>query len=640
MADKDPTQYKLFPRNLTAHADFVVRGNPVTTRPESGVENCFPGLEFDQRNIDRAFFPGLKFEMHHTSGVILRSFDPMGPARSFFTEADIQRGVFLAFVHGGFASRTATVAPRLLQLSAPAGLASWRWVHDIEPGPVAVVLCDRSAYDRLASIEDLVSRVEQWLTERNNRRESSPAGNFVLLFGERAAYLDAGGVIDPAMLTAGELTQSLCSPWQYDFADCGCFYWASNKPDLVASGAQPLQVLNFQRRDRSAEGDLSTSADDWVLRHDHRWDRSEAILRHAEMITEWKALPFVVRRRETDRYLPVDAGPSGPLLDAQAIVQRLRKLARVEHALAVEYLYAHYSLGTPARPEETDDPFRNAAQRAAHEVFEVAIDEMRHLRAVNEMLIALGQPAELGRASVIGEDFDGTGKAFNHTFVLAPLTTAHLDWFIAVEAASRNHDDQSTIDGMYTVLLRSIRASTDFTPEQKERMGAMINVIIDEGIDHHARFLRARRALSGFAADRYLTVRAGPERLPSTDPDFILQAGIDAAYVVVLRSLEYAFKLGDDQRGAAVEAARRAMYNMDDAARSLATRGKGAMFDLGNVAAGPAVGGERPAAARALANPLLDVLGEIQAVAPELAQRMRSRAQKMISELERLGPES
>ena len=641
MADaEDLTPFKLFPRNLTARADVLVRGNPVTTRPESGVENCFPGLEFDQRNMDRVFFPGLKFEMHHSSGVVLRSFDPGGPGAGLVSAAEIEDGLFLCFLDGSFGSRTGAAQRRLLRLSAPAGLESWRWVHDLEPGPVAVVLCNRTTYEMLASLDALTEQVEKWLEVRSNRRVEDGGRQYVLLFAERAAYLDSAGVIDPAALAPGELTQSLCSPWQYDFADCGCFYWASNKPDLVASGAQPAQVLNFQRRDRSPQGDLATTGDDWVLRHDHAWDREEAIFRHAELINEWKALPFVVRRRETDRYSDAQRPARGSLLDTATIIQRLRTLAGVEHALAVEYLYAHYSLGTPARPEETTDPIRIAAQRAAHEVFEVAIDEMRHLRAVNEMLIVLGQAPELGRATIIGEDLEGTGKAFNHPFALRPLTSAQLDWFIAVEAASRNHDDQSTIDGMYTLLLRSVAANVDLAPEQKKTIEAMIRVIIDEGVDHHTRFVRARRALSGIAPERYLAVATAPKRLPDTDPDFILQAALDAAYIVVLRSLEYAFRLGDSQRGAAVEAARRAMYNMDDAARSLAARGHGAMFEMTVAAAGaPMAGSAHANTPQGIGQPLLDMLEDVSAVAPDLAERMRGRTRKMISDMERLAPQ-
>ena len=53
---------KILPRNLTARAAYNVPGNPPSTRPESGVANCYPGLEYDHRNLDRRFFPGLVFE--------------------------------------------------------------------------------------------------------------------------------------------------------------------------------------------------------------------------------------------------------------------------------------------------------------------------------------------------------------------------------------------------------------------------------------------------------------------------------------------------------------------------------------------------------------------------------------------------
>ena len=52
----------IFPRNLTARAAYLVPGNPVITRPEDAVANCYPGLELDVRNLDRRFFPGLVFE--------------------------------------------------------------------------------------------------------------------------------------------------------------------------------------------------------------------------------------------------------------------------------------------------------------------------------------------------------------------------------------------------------------------------------------------------------------------------------------------------------------------------------------------------------------------------------------------------
>jgi hypothetical protein len=52
-----------------------------------------------------------------------------------------------------------------------------------------------------------------------------------------------------------------------------------------------------------------------------------------------------------------------------------------------------------------------------------------------------------------------------------------------------------------------------------------------------------------------------------------VQDTADASYVVLLRALDYVFSQGKNQRGALLEAARRGMYNIDDACRSLAQKG-------------------------------------------------------------------
>src|SRR5262249_5198431 len=39
--------------------------------------------------------------------------------------------------------------------------------------------------------------------------------------------------INPELLKPGELTQGLCSPWQNDYRECACYYWAASRPDYV-----------------------------------------------------------------------------------------------------------------------------------------------------------------------------------------------------------------------------------------------------------------------------------------------------------------------------------------------------------------------------------------------------------------------
>src|SRR2546428_8366052 len=63
----DAQATKLLPRNAAAlrkhqspdSATRIAAGNPASTRLESAVGNCFPGLECDLRNLERRFFPFL-----------------------------------------------------------------------------------------------------------------------------------------------------------------------------------------------------------------------------------------------------------------------------------------------------------------------------------------------------------------------------------------------------------------------------------------------------------------------------------------------------------------------------------------------------------------------------------------------------
>jgi hypothetical protein len=56
-------------------------GNPVSTRLESGIGNCFPGLECDLRNLERRFFPFLEVDIGDDQ-ITLVGVDTDGVARA------------------------------------------------------------------------------------------------------------------------------------------------------------------------------------------------------------------------------------------------------------------------------------------------------------------------------------------------------------------------------------------------------------------------------------------------------------------------------------------------------------------------------------------------------------------------------
>jgi len=142
---------KIFPRNLTARAAVAIAGNPVTTRWESGVGNCFPGLEFDHRNLDRRFFPGLIFNFGVTPPV-LASTDDRDPALADQVPSDAQQlsaavtATFDQLGQGEWRLTSLAQGGRTIDLQALANTQQfdaasfWRFVRSLTRDKVKIVL--------------------------------------------------------------------------------------------------------------------------------------------------------------------------------------------------------------------------------------------------------------------------------------------------------------------------------------------------------------------------------------------------------------------------------------------------------------------------------------------------------------------
>ena len=91
---------------------------------------------------------------------------------------------------------------------------------------------------------------------------------------------------------------------------------------------------------------------------------------------------------------------SAPALSHEQLLDELDFLARVEHALCVEYLSVHCALGHDLDPaDDTAEAARvhDAARAASSSAFA----EMRHVHVVNRALVEGGRSAQLDRASSI-----------------------------------------------------------------------------------------------------------------------------------------------------------------------------------------------------------------------------------------------
>jgi hypothetical protein len=572
---------KIFPRNLTARAALAARkvvGNPVTTMLESGVGNCFPGLEFDVRTLDNRFFPGLVFQFiqppkYPLPGVIANQqgarllyidylLDPMLPETS--REAWVQA---LLDQYGGALGTTFMAGRWYLdwieqggnrlsmrddQGNYLDGYTVWRFVRGLEAGPLEIGI---------------------------ERRDAPPPGPapVVVLSGYRRQYVNAAGVFDEAF-RPGEFTQSMCNPWTHDFRDCACHYWASNHPDVVMGG----RLMGDNPSD--APDPSAAMRLDWLRRRDGSSEVSAAAtiaenkryqIDHYEINQSWEKLPFVLEGHEIGGvYRPPRPVFGDSPQDAAWLVAELEKeLAGMEMALIIEYLYALFSL---RHPDEATDPKWPSLAGDLHAVRQmvlmVAVSEMTHLRWVNQMLWMLdrhGVHPGGWRYKPIVTWADKIKVAKDRPTTLAPLDPDTLDGFIQLERPS------GYLTGVYEKCVATLKDETLY-PHQIFDIALRID---GEGTEHFRNFCNVKRILGkypqgkdgGYPYLRPVVVSRTPKTLAALATfDSIREHLADA----------YAAEAKEDMQGAntGITDARAAMVLLQTAAEALAQQGFGIPF--------------------------------------------------------------
>ncbi|QOZ71014.1 hypothetical protein WN72_35425 [Bradyrhizobium arachidis] len=487
---------KIFPRNLTARSNSALErvvGNPANTRLESGVANCFPGLEFDVRTLDNRFFPGLLFRfvtkplypeegtIPNQQGVRLLYIDylndPMLPETSelswvkkLLTDYDANGKLAQAVSKGRWYLDWIEQDGKRLSMTDPQGNyysceIAWRFIRGLSPeGELRIGLIRRDALDPKPYYE---------------------------LVGERRRYVNAAGLYDLAY-RPGELTESMCNPWSHDFRDCACHYWASNHPDVVIrdvpgsveqAGAATVYVDWLSVVDRTSTIPAAgTIAQNRLFQIDHY-----------EINQKWEKLPFVLEGREIGReYRPRQEEPGQPYGSDQELIDELSELARMELTLALEYLYALLSLRDPKSAEVRNAKWPGLAadlKVVRDFILLVAVGEMAHLRWANEMLW------ELDRANIRPNGWRYSPiveLAKNYPTLrlerrLEPLNPKTLDRFIDLERPS------GEITRAYSRCVATLR-NTKY-PVAAYELALRID---GEGTDHYERFLGIKRILQAY----------------------------------------------------------------------------------------------------------------------------------------------
>ncbi len=287
-----PERAALTPRNLTAHINHEAAGNPVSSRPVSSVANCCPGLEIDFRAVWRRIFKGL----------VLREYDNLVVSVEPDCDSRLQHlvghrilrayppgRIFVPFLGPmiGAAPSDLDGAVRLTTSDNPDGIAPLEWSNAL-----ALILSDQQGKTIKVDFtkEDTRDVPVDW---------SDDPPNYDSLDVEvRHFFEEDSALISRALAQAGELTQGLCSPWQNDYRECSCYYWASARPDFVNMEPNALGL---------------SSGDNW-LQHERTksyvpddYSDSRLIL-YDDLFTDWERL---LRFQVGGRDFGPDAAPSG-----------------------------------------------------------------------------------------------------------------------------------------------------------------------------------------------------------------------------------------------------------------------------------------------------------------------------------------
>jgi hypothetical protein len=551
MSDIEPT--KLIPRNAPAlrksreknPTPHLVAGNPISTRLESGIGNCFPGLECDLRNLERRFFPFLEMDMPDNEISLFRV--DIDGAVAASTAGEITRGALDAYLTlnaGG-----SWVVETMAGTFGPLGHLTLT-IADLN---IPSTGARRQPPDPWTAVRLLTEGTDVRLVLR--RKPAEPGAKKVTLTAKRARYLSDDGAL-AAMFLPGELTQSLCSPWTHDFRDCACYYWASNHPDIAlppfpskpTNDPDWYKAVPWERRDRTVDK-LPAPA---TIK-----DPTPIELRHLEINGRWQSLNFVIERRE--QVLPYKQRDftGKPLANERVLETHLRYAAGVELAVLQEYLAAAYSL----KPDpKLTGQMRDNVRAARAEIMRIAIGEMRHLRAVNDVLASiLGRPAykpALGVATRI------PGVKLGQTVPVQPrpLTRDALKSFIMIEAPSES------VDGVYADILATLEQ------RKNEEDVQAIRTVMAEGEDHYRTFLAIQEWLSPYDEKQYLrAVNMMPP--PANNKEHV---ALQERYAALLDLLYKGYLVGMPGGAPDLNSARNAMIRSDGivgAAEAVAQRG-------------------------------------------------------------------
>ena len=261
------------PKNRTAkQLRHRADGNPPSSLPDSAASNCYPGLELDLRNLWRRILVGI--ELHEADCYVVKVDEPALGALLHCRLLEID----------GHETTTVLRGPRVpggpaVELATPANPAA------------AAFLEWSSSLSRV--LEKAGTKVPCVFTAAPSAlpRRLGGAETQVAELEIRRVFEADAPVLARELAAPGDLTQTLCSPWQHDFRECACYYWAASRPDYVDVEPGPDGLAaGFNWLDRHLDARAPVAEREYLPDPGPAMPAEPGLLTYDELYQRWEAL--------------------------------------------------------------------------------------------------------------------------------------------------------------------------------------------------------------------------------------------------------------------------------------------------------------------------------------------------------------
>lgn len=271
---------KLTPQNLTAQLHHRGVGNPVSVLPRTAISNCFPGLEFDFRNLWRRTFVGLV--LLENNNYVVQAEDPALEYLVGHRLLQVDGYDTMVLTQGPVFPDDSSAGGTLATSVNPNAISFMEWSNSLAR------IMAKQGQEVVCTFTAKPSSVE---VPAPNLASGEPVETLQVTLQMRRFFREDSTELARELLQPGELTQGLCAPWQNDYRECACYYWAASRPDYV--NVEPSE-------DGLSHGDM------WFAKKrtgsyvpDNRSDTR--LYSYDDLFKDWQgALSFIIRGKDAE----------------------------------------------------------------------------------------------------------------------------------------------------------------------------------------------------------------------------------------------------------------------------------------------------------------------------------------------------